>query len=141
MVWSGTKGELMFNSNPFCLVDVFDLLLIDLALSIAQDGKAMYLRKKAQHSCFPPGFYSSRSRWLGKTHFMIRYGLTACITHFTIYQQLNFWVISDLQSAQEIELHAQFDGHYLYGRPLDPHQHTSTHVTHFACCYNLINVN
>lgn len=54
---------------------------------------------------------------------MIRYGLTACITHFTIYQQLNSRVISDLQSAQEIELHAQFDSHYLCGRPLDPHQH------------------
>lgn len=64
---------------------------------------------------------------------MIRvwYGLTACISHFTIYQQLNSWVISDLQSAQEIELHAQFDGHYLCGRPLDPHQHTAIHMAHF----------
>lgn len=57
---------------------------------------------------------------------MIRYGLTACITHFTIYQQLNSRVISDLQSAQEIELHAQFAVHYLCARPLDPHQHTAT---------------
>lgn len=72
---------------------------------------------------------------------MIRYGLTASITHFTIYQQLNSRVISDLQSAQEIELHAQFDDHYLCGRPLDPHQHMAMYVTHFlASGANLIRI-
>lgn len=42
MVWISSKGELIFISNPFCLMDVSDLLLYKLAPSVARDGKAMY---------------------------------------------------------------------------------------------------
>lgn len=68
MVWSGTKGELMLNSNPFCLVDVSDLLLSDLALSVAQDGKAMYSQSKHSIPAFHQRFISvSAVGWVRRT--------------------------------------------------------------------------
>ena len=58
MVWSSSKGELIFISNPFCLMDVSDLLLYKLVPSVVRNGKAMYGQSERSIPAFNQRFIS-----------------------------------------------------------------------------------